>query len=443
MKQTRKKSGYLTFRYRCVIRGAFAYLSFFVLIALLNNTQILAQEKTSTTPRNYVTLPVEGDFEARIADMLKQVKKEQDFQKYISDLAEQLKQAKKLNINKDDLKEFNFDDPLIKKRIEKMLQDPAIKDLKLDQQKRKQIEDMLKKMEVDSKPKENDPVPPIKMPMDNNPPIEPPQPQDSGNVQPGDSSTSAPQDPLNRWIDGVIDPDAKSRIGKMLLESESVQNALVDITQYWQGDQANFLGMARADMNQWFDQMPKFDWERSWLNKSGIRLGRWRLPPVPGVRMRMPNVGVPSAAFGGPAVSSSFEIIIFIAAVVLGCGLILAFMLKSGGSVDDEQQQKVWRLGRWPLNPATVSTRGELVQAFDYLALLLFGQPAMHWNHRTIADQVASNPSGRWTPYQDAMANLAQMYEQARYAPADEPISQDDLHRCRQYLTSLAGAANA
>src|SRR5262249_26886429 len=36
-------------------------------------------------------------------------------------------------------------------------------------------------------------------------------------------------------------------------------------------------------------------------------------------------------------------------------------------------------LGPWPVDPALVATRAELVQAFDYLALLMLGPPARSW----------------------------------------------------------------
>ena len=76
-------------------------------------------------------------------------------------------------------------------------------------------------------------------------------------------------------------------------------------------------------------------------------------------------------------------------------------------------------LGPWPLDPARVATRAELIQAFEYLSLLHCGEPARAWHHRAIADCLGGNEAGR----RDAAAQLAELYEQARYAPTsgDEP----------------------
>ena len=44
-------------------------------------------------------------------------------------------------------------------------------------------------------------------------------------------------------------------------------------------------------------------------------------------------------------------------------------------------------LGPWPVRPEAVTTRAELVQAFDYLALLTLGLRVQSWNHHAVARQ--------------------------------------------------------
>jgi hypothetical protein len=91
-------------------------------------------------------------------------------------------------------------------------------------------------------------------------------------------------------------------------------------------------------------------------------------------------------------------------------------------------------LGPWPLDPSRVATRAELIQAFEYLSLLHCGEPARAWHHRAIADCLGGNEADR----RDAAARLAELYEQARYAPAagGEP----DWSAARGPLSFLAGA---
>lgn len=87
-----------------------------------------------------------------------------------------------------------------------------------------------------------------------------------------------------------------------------------------------------------------------------------------------------------------------------------------------------WHLGPWPVRPEAISNRRELIQGFEYLSLLRLGQPAQCWNHREIARQLGDEPASR----------LAGLYEQARYAPEEEPLSSEQLARARQDLCELA-----
>jgi hypothetical protein len=67
-----------------------------------------------------------------------------------------------------------------------------------------------------------------------------------------------------------------------------------------------------------------------------------------------------------------------------------------------------------PPDPDRVARREDLICAFEQLSLFLFGTPAEHWHHRRIADRLADKAGAR----ADA-ETLAELYEQARYAPAN------------------------
>ena len=82
---------------------------------------------------------------------------------------------------------------------------------------------------------------------------------------------------------------------------------------------------------------------------------------------------------------------------------------------EDADQAGAWHLGPWPVAPDQVTTRGELVRAFEYLALLLLGPAARTQNHHEAAEEIgrhAETPRG-----QETVEQLARLYEQARYAP--------------------------
>jgi hypothetical protein len=170
---------------------------------------------------------------------------------------------------------------------------------------------------------------------------------------------------------------------------------------------------------------------------------------------RLPAVGVPS--FGS---SESPNEGVWMAALYLVMGVIAAVVVwkflasyRAGAAQSDAP---AWRLGPWPVSPAAIATRHDLVLAFEYLALLLFGPAARSWNHRAIAAKI-SQQSAVGSPKSEAprptadcrlpaalaAARLAALYEQARYAPPDEPLPERELDDARRDLYLLAGVTGA
>ena len=86
------------------------------------------------------------------------------------------------------------------------------------------------------------------------------------------------------------------------------------------------------------------------------------------------------------------------------------------------------------MQPEQVTTRTELVQAFDYLALLTLGVEVKSWNHQAVAR--------RWCEKLPACAPLAQalasLYEQARYTDGVEALPPPQRDQARQSLLRLA-----
>jgi hypothetical protein len=103
-----------------------------------------------------------------------------------------------------------------------------------------------------------------------------------------------------------------------------------------------------------------------------------------------------------------------------------------------------WRLGPWPVHPAAVRTRGDLVRAFEHLSLLLLGPTARAWNHLEIAARICADAGGDGRAARGtAAARLAFLYEQARYAPPAEVLPDADLAAARRHLCLLAGVPAA
>src|SRR5207244_2108340 len=106
-------------------------------------------------------------------------------------------------------------------------------------------------------------------------------------------------------------------------------------------------------------------------------------------------------------------------------------------------------LGPWPVAPANITTRDDVIRAFEYLSLLWLGPPARNWNHEVIAGhlgeehKVEAGPPAlmTWDPLAQRRAadELAALYERARYAPPGDPLPADALAVARRDLCFLPG----
>ncbi|MBM3980497.1 MAG: hypothetical protein FJ304_09440 [Planctomycetes bacterium] len=89
----------------------------------------------------------------------------------------------------------------------------------------------------------------------------------------------------------------------------------------------------------------------------------------------------------------------------------------------------------WPLDPRDINSREDVVRAFEYLSVLICGPGAKTWTHSTIADEL----SALVKTHGATAVKLARLYELARYAPLDEPLTRDELLEARRLVCDLAG----
>ncbi|MGH6681561.1 MAG: hypothetical protein ACREDL_22105, partial [Bradyrhizobium sp.] len=123
---------------------------------------------------------------------------------------------------------------------------------------------------------------------------------------------------------------------------------------------------------------------------------------------------------------------------VLMFGVLVLLLCKTIRKSPVGSEKETWRLGSWPVSPSGVSTRQDVIRAFEYLALLCLGPAAGTCHHRALAERLAEQDSGNSSRRQ-AVETLAWLYEQARYAPADESLSEGELNDARHALCLLAG----
>jgi hypothetical protein len=175
------------------------------------------------------------------------------------------------------------------------------------------------------------------------------------------------------------------------------------------------------------------------LDQDLVAWSRWArqardfLEPVTGPlsEIEMPRLNLGGGNLGVPRVSDADRAAAAwpVLAWIILIGLVVWAVWKMGApQLRALPGEAAWQLGGWPVPPEAVANRRQLIETFEYLSLLRFGLPARCWNHREVARQLGSAPAER----------LAHLYEQARYAPEEEPLSGEELARARRDLAELA-----
>lgn len=150
------------------------------------------------------------------------------------------------------------------------------------------------------------------------------------------------------------------------------------------------------------------------------------------------NPGIPTPNVGKPELprTSGWGSLLWVAMAV--CFAVVAWRLLAWRQSATAAQPE-WRPGPWPVPPEAVRTREDLVKAFEHLALLLLGRRAFPLHHVAIGAWMAGDPRQATPERQRAVWNLAGLYEQARYAPPEQPLPPADIDMARDDLRLLAG----
>jgi hypothetical protein len=168
------------------------------------------------------------------------------------------------------------------------------------------------------------------------------------------------------------------------------------------------------------------------LPRPNFERGKWRrsLP-----NFTVPHVATPAApTYSMPSLPSAgaWAIWFFVIFLTLILGWQMMRWAKRSALAEDERT----KLGPWPIQPSAVSTRAELVQAFDYLAILTLGIRITSWNHQAVARG--------WSERSPALApsaqTLAALYEASRYTEGSDELATPQREQARLALTQLAEA---
>lgn len=164
----------------------------------------------------------------------------------------------------------------------------------------------------------------------------------------------------------------------------------------------------------------------SWWNRRGSSSpnsrGGWSGPGVPTVNL--PGIG----AVGWPVV-----LVVSILIVLFGC--LLIWRLGDWKKASPDDGLGLGDLSKWPIDPRRIATREHVVLAFEYLSVLICGPTAKTWTHNTIAQALADLA----VSHAETAGMLARLYELARYAPLDEPLTTAEVAEARRLVCRLAG----
>ena len=217
-------------------------------------------------------------------------------------------------------------------------------------------------------------------------------------------------------------------------------NSIWDVLKNGDGNGLSF-GDFDASSGNW--KLPKFDFPRmrlgNWFGGSsssgdGSSSSWWRRgssSPRPHSSSTSSGTGgLGSFSFGG----SWFPVIVLGIVVI---GIVLWMVIKNLGSPTPEIAFVGDGIGAWPIDPRCINTREDVVKAFEYLSVLICGASAKTWTHNTIADALEELAA----THGETAVQLARLYELARYAPLDEPLTRDELMEARELVCGLAGVS--
>jgi hypothetical protein len=281
---------------------------------------------------------------------------------------------------------------------------------------------------------------------------------------PGTSETTADESSANSvWGRWLLDAaDRFKNLDPALRNSSALRKAIRDlgrkidgVDEQWQklDHGANALAEKWARLGQalplnrlWPEK--GVSWPRSLTPQS---LPKWRWPQAGGRSGRPIPRSIPQPVPSTIIQSDRWRSLGMLA-IFAGLALLLWKVLRRGSAGGPDQRTSVWKLGPWPVDPAGVRTREELIRAFEYLSVLRLGPAARHWHHLAIAFGLGGSashtaPLSGWgdplAQRRQAAEELASLYEQARYAPPGDALSESALATARRNLCLLAGVPNS
>jgi hypothetical protein len=298
-------------------------------------------------------------------------------------------------------------------------------------------------------PRTGRPVPDPMNPPDPNRPFDPNNPLGKPNESPEQmAKTKAVETATALWEKNVGPIEESPAVKRALIDLVSDPEVL-DSLKDGKGDglfdflkdadnDGKFGDLFNGGESGW--DLPKLDWNLNWGNSNNnldlprsnsSNRDRWGSDRPSRWGSSGSSSGLGSFDFGGVQISWLF-ILILLALIVA------AVVWWKWNSLFTPQSALAFAgdgPGGWPLDPRAINTREDVVKAFEYLSVLICGPGAKTWTHSTIADELTVLAA----THGETAVKLARLYELARYAPLDEPLTRLELLEARRLVCDLAG----
>jgi hypothetical protein len=261
-----------------------------------------------------------------------------------------------------------------------------------------------------------------------------------------------PEDDWSHWAQDMIKRLENTPLGDSLRRSPAWQKSMENFSSWFTDRETGRFRFVIEGLDKFADRWrPEGGWKSALAELGGIRMSDLSLPslprpdlgwsgpsawapPLPGGSFSPALPTAPSPA-GGMAAAQVLLVILVVALLIV---VFWRLARKRSLTLHASAAARALALGDWPVDPARVANRDEIVQAFEYLSLLRLGPEVRSLNHCALALELGDATS------EFAVAEeLAHLYEQARYTPAGEPISSADLERARRGLCLLGGVRDA
>lgn len=283
-------------------------------------------------------------------------------------------------------------------------------------------------------------------PPDTNRKFDPENPLGTPNESPEKmAKTKAVETATALWEKNVGPIEESPAVKRAIIDLVSDNDAMEALTDGKGNNIFDFLKGETGDgekLGDWFGQGGDSGWEWPKLNLDWGR-GRntdWNIGdsrPRDSSSRDWGRHGSSSSSFNGPSFNFGGVAVPWVLVLILFLVIVAAVVWWKWGTLFQPKAAVVFDggPGPWPIDPRAINTREDVVKAFEYLSVMICGPGAKTWTHSTIAEELSALAA----THGETAVKLARLYELARYAPLDEPLTRAELLEARRLVCDLAG----